>query len=351
MEAKEIVTNFRQECFDRQLYLSLAKRERDEDLRAALMRIAEMEGGHAEVWRKLAEAESVKLPSKPLRILDKARLRFYLLMRRLMGSKLFYRYLDYKETGDSEKYLKFAEAPDLSEGLREDMRRLAIEEAVHERVFSTLELGYSAEFVYGISDGLVEVLAAVSGLSGAISSALLVALGGLIIGVSGSLSMGIGAFLSTKVEEEGKRSEKRIVELEKRLDPRAVEKRLEEFLRSAGLEGRIDPESLVHVAENVLFKDEGADARKAALVTMASYFTGAVIPTLPFALGLSGLSGVLASYAVSLASVAIVGYFIGVISMANARMKSLQMTALALGAALATHFIGLLANALLGLRV
>ena len=35
MEAKEIITNFKQECFDRQLYLSQAKRERDEGLRAA----------------------------------------------------------------------------------------------------------------------------------------------------------------------------------------------------------------------------------------------------------------------------------------------------------------------------
>ena len=71
MEAKEIITNFKQECFDRQLYLSLARRERDEGPREALMRIAEMEGGHVEVWRKLAEAKSVKLPSKPLGTLDK----------------------------------------------------------------------------------------------------------------------------------------------------------------------------------------------------------------------------------------------------------------------------------------
>jgi Integral membrane protein DUF125. len=77
-------------------------------------------------------------------------------------------------------------------------------EAVHERVFRTLELGYSAEFVYGISDGLVEVLAAVSGLSGAISSAQLVALGGLIIGGLGKPVHGHRGFLSTKVEEEGK---------------------------------------------------------------------------------------------------------------------------------------------------
>jgi VIT1/CCC1 family predicted Fe2+/Mn2+ transporter len=349
MESQEVVENYKAEVFDFNLYSRLAELEKDETLRNTLRRIAEMERSHAETWTKVAKEKGVRLPERPLSPADRLRASYYLALRRLMGSKLFYKYLDYKEGQDSEKYLAYSQSKDLSDRLREEMKRLAVEEAIHERVFRSVELGYSAEFVYGISDGLIEVLAAVSGLSGAVSSPTLVALGGLIIGVSGSLSMGIGAYLSSKIEEEGKEAELRSIELEKRLDPKVVEERLKEFLRESGLQGKLEAKALIGVAEKLLVKKEETNARKGALVTMVSYFTGALIPTLPFALGLGGLIGTVTSYILGLASTTLVGYLIGVVSMVNAKKKALQMTGLALGAALATHAIGMIANHLLGL--
>ena len=349
MRPEEVVENYRQELRDYLMYAYLAKVEKDEGLKARINKIAGMERGHAEFWEEMAKRLGV--PLKGLVFRDKLDLFKVKVMRRVLGAKITYRYLDSKEESDVERYLKYLEDKGVPDDLKGWMRTIAVEEAVHEIIFREVELGYTGEFIYGISDGLVEVLAAVSGLSGAVTSPMVVALGGLIIGVSGSLSMGIGAYLSEKSEEEGVEAQRKRINVEREVDPKAVKERLEQFLKDVGLEAKAGSLSgeLIPIAEEVLARKKGGDPVKGALVTMASYFSGALIPTLPFALGLSGLVGTIASYIAGLLAISVVGYLIGIASGVNPVKKSAQMTGLALGAALATHVIGLLANRVLGL--
>lgn len=349
MRPEEILNNYKQELHDYLMYAYLAREEKDEALRARLNKIAEMEKRHAEFWEELAKRLGVNLRGLSFR--DRLDILKVKAMRKIMGTKMTYRYLDLKEMGDVEKYLKFAKDESMPVEMRDRMKTIAVEEAIHEMIFREIELGYTGEFIYGISDGLVEVLAAVSGFSGAVTSPFVVALGGLIIGVSGSLSMGIGAYLSEKSEEEGIETQRKRINVERELDPNAVKERLEQFLKDVGLEAKAESLSheLIPIAEEVLAKKKGGNPVKGALVTMASYFSGALIPTLPFALGLSGPMGTISSYIAGLLSVSVVGYLIGIASGVNPVKKSSQMTGLALGAALATHVIGLLANRILGL--
>ena len=58
------------------------------------------------------------------------------------------------------------------------------------------------EFIFGLNDGLVSTLSLLAGLSGALISNNIIILGGLAEIVAGSISMGLGAYISTKSEEE-----------------------------------------------------------------------------------------------------------------------------------------------------
>ncbi|WP_054846755.1 VIT1/CCC1 transporter family protein [Sulfuracidifex tepidarius] len=183
---------------------------------------------------------------------------------------------------------------------------------------------------------------------------LYVAVGGLVIGVSGMMSMGIGSFLSSESEEEISRKEREKIALQRKVDPESVRKRVQEFLSSIGI-GESDSLSLsgklVGGAEDLLAPKGGKSPVKGALVTAASYITGAIIPSSPYIAGLGGLEGVLSSFLISGIAIAVVGYMIGIVSSVNPRRKSLEMSVLGLGAAVATYLLGNLLSSLLGIHL
>ncbi|WP_422398123.1 VIT1/CCC1 transporter family protein [Sulfolobus tengchongensis] len=343
---KTILENYKEELFDHEVYSRLAQIEKDEKLRKTLIKLAEMEGKHAEFWKTVAEKRGLRTKRK-LPILDKIRLYFYLTLRRVLGLDMTIKVLESGEEDDVEKYRKLSEKEDFTEEERKELKNIMVDEMVHEKVLGNVEAKSIGDFVYGISDGLVEVLAAVSGLSGAISSPLFVALGGLIVGASGTLSMAIGAYLSTKSEKDVKVQERRKLELEKSIDQNAVQLRLVNFFTELGVNVNLAKRvstSLVNVAEDILYPEVRENPIRSALITGLSYITGAIIPIIPYLIGLSGVVGLISSYIVAGISTLIVGSIIGILSGISPIKKGAQMTTLALLAALATHGLGYLAS-------
>ena len=64
------------------------------------------------------------------------------------------------------------------------------------------------EVVFGYQDGLVSTLALVAGFVGAVQSVSIILLAGLIEIVAGAVSMGLGAYNSSKSEQEFARAHK-----------------------------------------------------------------------------------------------------------------------------------------------
>ena len=345
----EVITkNYKGELFDHEVYSSLAKVEKDPMLKKTLIKLSEMERKHAEFWYEIARTRNIKV--KNLSILDKIRVNFYLIIRKLLGLNITIKILEGGEEEDIMKYRKLSELEDFSLDERKMLKEIELDEAVHEQVLGNIEAKNIGDFIYGISDGLVEVLAAVSGLSGALTSPLLIAIGGLIVGASGTLSMAIGAYLSTKSERDIKEQERRKLEIEKSIDQRAVQLKLINFFTELGV--NIDlakkvSSGLVDIAEDILYPKVSENPIKSALITGVSYITGAVIPILPYLVGASGLSGLIASYVISGLATFLVGSIIGALSGIKPLRKGVQMTALALLAALATHGLGYMASKLL----
>ncbi|BBD72000.1 hypothetical protein HS1genome_0389 [Sulfodiicoccus acidiphilus] len=350
----EIRRNYRDELLGEATYRTLSRGERNERMRRLLHEIAEAEAGHAELWSQMAAARGVAL--KGLGFLDELKVRSLSVLRRVVGLAVTVKILEAGEEEDMEKYYGLLRDQRFTEEERDVLKRILEDEVVHEELLTSEEFKVEnvRDAVYGVSDGLIEVLAAVSGLAGFISAPQLVALGGLIVGLSGTLSMSVGAYLSTKSERETAEAERRKAEMQSVLDRDALQERVKQQLVDRGLDpakaARASRE-LRDVAEDVVAPQDPGDPLRSAGVTAASYVVGAMVPVLAFLLGLGGLVGLVTSYVVTGMATMVVGSLIGVVSEVNPLRKGAEMSAMALGAALATHVVGLLAQTYLHVAI
>ncbi|MFP3346288.1 MAG: VIT1/CCC1 transporter family protein [Sulfolobaceae archaeon] len=336
---------YKEELFDSEVYLELGEKESDPVAKAFLFRMAEMEKKHASIWKEISEKRGIRIGK--LGIKDKLMIKFYGIIRKVLGLELTLRLLESNEENDIEKYNELAKSEELDENEREKMREISIDEAVHEEMLTTIKAKDVSDFVYGISDGLIEVLAATSGIAGAVSNPLVVALSGLIVGISGTLSMSIGAYLSTKSEKEINEHKREKVKIQKLVDRREVSKKLSQILSELGIKDKIAQNispQLVDVAEDIIAPKVDESPLKSSAVTGLSYIVGAIIPIIPYFLRLGGMLGLITSYVIAGISIFLVGFMIGLLSDVNPKKKGLEMMGLGIGAAIVTHLIGQLAS-------
>lgn len=334
------------EVVDCMVYQELARAERNPRVREILTKLSGMERRHSEIWAQIARQRGIAL--KPAGLREKLRAKGYRLLRLILGLKITVRLLESGEQDAIVKYAKLLEGEEFSQEEKALLNEALKDEIVHEYTFMSQEFQVESvrDVVYGVSDGLIEVLAVVSGFSGAFVSPLLVALSGSIVGISGSLSMAVGAYLSTTSDVEMAKSEIEKTKLQAELSEETLISRLSRMLTSKGLEpsvaARIAGE-LKSIAPHLIASEPEGEPKKSALVTALSYIGGAAIPIVAYLAGVSGLTAVISSWAISALATFVIGSIIGVLSDVNPWRKGLQMTLLAMGAALATHGIGILA--------
>lgn len=158
-----------------------------------LARIAADEREHADLLARHTGAN----PS-PRRL----RVWFYTGLARLFGLTFTLRLMDRGERLAAGGYRAVAaRIPDLA--------RLAEDEDLHEQALLDLieeeRLQYASSVVLGLNDALVELTGALAGLTLALGDGRLIAMAGLITGVSAALSMAASEYLSQKAEDEGGR--------------------------------------------------------------------------------------------------------------------------------------------------
>jgi vacuolar iron transporter family protein len=152
------------------------------------------------------------------------------------------------------------------------------------------------ELVFGFNDGLVSTFAFVAGLFGAGLQNASILLVGLIGAFSAALSMGFGAWLSTKSENE--MYDALLKEKQEELG-KETEMKLEEYLKGLGLEGRTltDAKKAIirdkkHYAKIMVRDVEGLENSRThsplrdSIFMFLAFVFGAIFPLLSYALGL-----------------------------------------------------------------
>ncbi|HVA82733.1 MAG TPA: VIT1/CCC1 transporter family protein [Candidatus Aquilonibacter sp.] len=304
---------FDDEYIDRHVYIELAKSERKRELRALMERLARMESGHLNLWEKMIVDEGA-VPSKPklvwLRVMS------FKIVRRLFGTAFMTKLLERNEAEGVMAYSNAISSSLLSGSEKARVREILKEEMGHEReLLRQVEryeggLQYTKSIVFGLSDGLVEVLAAVAGLAALVSSNVVVVVAGIIVGIAGTLSMAGGAYLASKSQ------------------------------------------NIVSTAiEEKGTKNERTDPAKDAYYTGIFYFLGALIPLIPFIFGATGYVGIAFAVFFDIIALAIASVVIAVVSDTSIKRRTVEMVAITIGAAIVTVLIGTVARTYFGVSI
>ncbi len=178
----------RNEINGHHIYKSIAARLRDAENRAVIEKLSADEIGHYEVWKRYTRRDI-----KPDWIL----IWFYVLISRLFGFTFGIKLMEIAEEQAQVAY------SGIIDQIPEAAAILADEEEHEEKLLGMLDeqgLRYVGSIVLGMNDALVELTGVLAGLTLAFQNTQLIALSGLITGISASVSMAASEYLSTRTE-------------------------------------------------------------------------------------------------------------------------------------------------------
>jgi predicted membrane protein (TIGR00267 family) len=206
------------------------------------------------------------------------------------------------------------------------------------------------DVVIGMSDGLTVPFAIAAGMSGAVSNATIIVTAGLAEIAAGSISMGLGGYLSGRSDSEHYEIEREREERETRDVPKLETEEVVDILRSFGLEDeqartvtdviRQDRDKWVDFMMRFELGLEEPDPRQAlrsALTIGLSYAIAGSIPLAPYILLQSVTNALYVSVALTLLALLVFGYTKGRVTGVNALRSALQ-TALIGGLAAGVAF-------------
>lgn len=198
-ERKDIFSTHQQdELNSAVLYEQIAKSTKSDKERETLLEIAKDEQKHAAAFEKYSGR---KLKPNYLRI------RLFLLVRRLLGYTFLIKLLEYGESRGIHSYQ--SEIDQIPE-----VRQILADEEKHEKILMNLldeeRLHYIGDIILGMNDALVELTGSLAGYTLAMQNSKIIAMAGLITGISATLSMAGSGYLSAR-EEESKNAVKSTV--------------------------------------------------------------------------------------------------------------------------------------------
>jgi VIT1/CCC1 family predicted Fe2+/Mn2+ transporter len=178
----------------------------------------------------------------------------------------------------------------------------------HDHSHADISGGWLRAAVFGAMDGLVTNTALVAGVGGGRAAAGTIVLSGVASLVAGAISMALGEYTSVKTQNEQLDLEVAKERRELQRNPEGELAELVEMLRVRGVDEHLahrvavqlsrDPETALRlhvVAELGLNPEDKPSPRVAAVSSLLTFGVGAVIPLLPYLLGLSVLWAALAA--------------------------------------------------------
>ena len=170
------------------IYEEIAQFAKGEENKATLLRLAKEEKAHYEIWKKYTGIEM-----KP----EKGKIFKYTLLARVLGFTFAVKLMERGEENAQSEYEQ------LSGEVPESVAIRMQEEEHEEALLGMLDeerLQYVGSMVLGLNDALVELTGSLAGFVFALQNNRLVALSGLIVGISATFSMASSEFLAARSE-------------------------------------------------------------------------------------------------------------------------------------------------------
>lgn len=170
------------------IYEKIAKFAKGKENKEVLLRLAQEEKAHYEIWKKYTGIEMKPQKGKVFR---------YKLLAKIFGFTFAVKLMENGEEAAQEEYTLVAEEVEESAFIRQQEKEH--EEALLE-MLDEESLQYVGSMVLGLNDALVELTGSLAGFTFALQNTKLIALSGLIIGISATFSMASSEFLAARSE-------------------------------------------------------------------------------------------------------------------------------------------------------
>lgn len=170
------------------IYEKIARFARGEENKQTLLRLAREERAHYLVWKKYTGEEMKPETGKVLK---------YAFLARTLGFTFAVKLMEQGEENAQDEYAFLAQEVEESAAIRQ-------QEEEHEKALLDMldeeRLQYVGSMVLGLNDALVELTGSLAGFAFALQNTRLIALSGLIVGISATFSMASSEFLAARSE-------------------------------------------------------------------------------------------------------------------------------------------------------
>jgi len=186
----------RAEITEYYIYSALSRREKKQENKELLERLAQQEKEHYEFWKTLLPGEEPKPYYLSVYLLP--------LMRRALGLTFTAKLLELHERDAVVNYRSLA--AHIPETHRERFEKMIGEEKAHEDALvgaiTEKRISYIGFIALGLADAIVEVTGVHAGFLGVTGSTLIAGVSGIIVGFAAAISMGSAAYLQAKQDTE-----------------------------------------------------------------------------------------------------------------------------------------------------
>lgn len=170
------------------IYEKIAAFAKGEENKQTLLRLAREEKAHYQIWKQFTDLEM-----KP----EKGKVFWYTLLARVLGFTFAVKLMERGEENSQAEYDRLAQEVEESVVIRQ-------QEEEHEQALLGMldeeRLQYVGSMVLGLNDALVELTGSLAGFAFALQNTRLIALSGLIVGISATFSMASSEFLAARSE-------------------------------------------------------------------------------------------------------------------------------------------------------
>jgi VIT1/CCC1 family predicted Fe2+/Mn2+ transporter len=344
------------------LYGFLAARYENDNLKKPIVEIGKMEGGHANVWNKLAkDAHALSF-----QVLFSIRFRIALakLLSLILPLTIFIHYLEHSEKKAILDYAALLENYKDDEKARTIIINVIKQEIGHEWHMMEqiadrrLYIAKVSEAIPGMTAGIIESLGLVIGLVAAHTRTLVIGLTGLIAMIGGTIAEMSVSYVASKGERDLDEGRNKELNIKTKVNPAVLRRELENDLMKKGI-GNETTKLIMDIIGNdaVVLSSLVKTMRtsgdvphpKESLKTTGIFFVIGALPVLaPFFVGtiwdLNPLIPAIVAFAIAVVSISIAGLFTAVLSGRNISTNIIHNLFIILGTCALTYMVGLAAR-------
>ena len=272
-----------------EVYGRLAKLVEDPHNAKILKQIAEDEKRHANIFKKYT--------GKALKV-SKLRVLFYVLVSRIFGLTFGVKLQERNKVAAQKKYTQILNAiPEMKEVIETEEKH----EAELINLINKEKLSYMSSVILGLNDALVELTGALAGFTLSIQNSKIIALMGLITGISASLSLSASEYLSIKSEADPEEAQQRAV--------------------------------------------------KSALYTGIAYILTVIALVIPYFLIVNYVASLIVTIVIAITIIFVFNFYISVANDYNFKRRFIEMAVISIGVATLSFIIGYLVKTFLGFKI